>query len=170
MIELRRLSVDDGMDVYIMLQEIPKEENGLMNNANGLSFEEYKEWLKKKYAESEQIGLMDGWKVPSTTYWLYADEKPVGFGSIRHFLTDTLRKAGGNIGYGIAPKYREKGYGKKILELLLKEASRLGIDRVLVTIQLDNAASKAVALANGGVITEQTDERILVWIDTAQKS
>ena len=44
MIELRRLSVDDGMDVYVMLQEIPKEENGLMNNANGLSFEEYKDY------------------------------------------------------------------------------------------------------------------------------
>lgn len=115
----------------------------------------------------EQIGLIDGWKVPSTTYWLYADGKPVGFGSIRHFLTDALRKAGGHIGYGIAPKYREKGYGKKILGLLLAEASRLGIDRVLVTIQLNNAASKAVALANGGVITEQTDERIYVWIDAA---
>lgn len=169
MIELRRLSVDDGMDVYVMLQEIPKEENGLMNNANGLSFEEYKEWLKKKYADSEQIGIKDGWKVPSTTYWLYADEKPVGFGSIRHFLTDALREAGGHIGYGIAPKYREKGYGKKILGLLLEEASCLGIDRVLVTIKLDNAASKAVALANGGVIKKQTDKRIFVWIDTAQK-
>ena len=128
---------------------------------------EYKEWLKQKFAGSEQIGLIDGWKVPSTTYWLYADGQPVGFGSIRHFLTDALRKAGGHIGYGIAPKYREKGYGKKILGLLLAEASRLGIDRVLVTIQLNNAASKAVALANGGVITEQTDERIYVWIDTA---
>lgn len=169
MIELRRLSVDDGMDVYVMLQEIPKEENGLMNNANGLSFEEYKEWLKRKYADSEQIGIKDGWKVPSTTYWLYADEKPVGFGSIRHFLTDALREAGGHIGYGIAPKYREKGYGKKILGLLLEEASCLGIDRVLVTIKLDNAASKAVALANGGVIKKQTDKRIFVWIDTAQK-
>ncbi len=170
MIELRKLSVDDGMDVYMMLQEIPKEENGLMNNANGLSFEEYKEWLKKKYADSEQIGLMDGWKVPSTTYWLYADEKPIGFGSIRHFLTDALREAGGHIGYGIAPEYRRKGYGKKILGLLLEEANRLGIDRVLVTIRLDNAASKAVALANGGAITGQTNERIFVWIDTAQRS
>lgn len=166
MIELRRLSVDDGMDVYVMLQEIPKEENGLMNNANGLSFEEYKEWLKRKHADSEQIGLKDGWKVPSTTYWLYADERPVGFGSIRHFLTDALREKGGHIGYGIAPKYREKGYGKKILGLLLEEARCLGIDRVLVTIKLDNAASKAVAFANGGVITKQTDERIFVWIDT----
>ena len=142
-----------------MLQEIPKEENGLINKANGLSFEEYKEWLKVKYVESGQTGLVDGWKVPSTTYWLYVDENPVGFGSIRHFLTDALREAGGNI-----------GYGKEILGHLLKEASQLGIDSALVTIHLDNVASKAAALANGGVITGQTDERILIWIDTAQKN
>ena len=68
MIELKKLSADDGMDVYTLLQEIPKEENGLVNNANGLSFAEYKDWLQKKYAESQQTGLVDGWKVPSTTY------------------------------------------------------------------------------------------------------
>ena len=28
MLELRRLSVDDGPDIYRMLQDIPKEENG----------------------------------------------------------------------------------------------------------------------------------------------
>lgn len=165
MTELRKLAIDDGMDIYRMLQEIPKEENGLINKANGLSYEEYKEWLKGKYAESVQEGLVDGWKVPSTTYWLYVDGKPVGFGSVRHFLTDALREAGGNIGYGIAPSHRNKGYGKEILRLLLKEAGRLGMDKALVTVQLDNAASKAVALANGGVITGQTEERFLIWID-----
>ncbi|HBV82069.1 MAG TPA: GNAT family N-acetyltransferase [Lachnospiraceae bacterium] len=166
MIELRRLSVEDGMDVYIMLQEIPKEENGLVNKGNGLSFEEYKEWLKQKYVESEQIGLVDGWKVPSTTYWLYVDGKPVGFGSVRHFLTDALREAGGNIGYGIAPKYRGKGYGKELLRLLLEQANQIGIDKALVTINLNNIASKSVALANGGVIAGQTDKRMFVWINT----
>ena len=166
MIELRRLSVEDGMDVYIMLQEIPKEENGLVNKGNGLSFEEYKEWLKQKYVESEQIGLVDGWKVPSTTFWLYVDGKPVGFGSVRHFLTDALREAGGNIGYGIAPKYRGKGYGKELLRLLLEQANQIGIDKALVTINLNNIASKSVALANGGVIAGQTDKRMFVWINT----
>lgn len=169
MTELRKLAIDDGIDIYRMLQEIPKEENGLINKANGLSFEEYKEWLKRKYAESEQKGLVDGWKVPSTTYWLYADGKPAGFGSVRHFLTDALREAGGNIGYGIAPSYRGKGYGKELLRLLLKEAGRLGMDKALVTVHLDNAASKAVALANGGMITGQTEERFLIWIDTVSK-
>jgi len=45
MLELKRLSVDDGLDIYTMLQEIPAEENGLINKANGLTFDEYKEWL-----------------------------------------------------------------------------------------------------------------------------
>ena len=39
---------------------------------------------------------------------------------------------------------------------------------MLVTIHLDNRASLAVALANGGAIAEQTDERFLVWINTRQ--
>ena len=166
--ELRKLSVNDGMDVYQMLQDIPLDENGLQNKVNGMTFEEYKDWLIKKQQESEMDGIVDGWKVPSTTYWLYADGVPVGFGKLRHCLTNALRKAGGHIGYGIAPQYRSKGYGKELLRLLIGEAYNRGIDKVLVTIHLDNKASQAVALANGGVITERTDERLLVWIDTKQ--
>ena len=166
--ELRKLSVNDGMDVYQMLQDIPLDENGLQNKVNGMTFEEYKDWLIKKQQESEMDGIVDGWKVPSTTYWLYADGVPVGFGKLRHCLTNALRKAGGHIGYGIAPQYRSKGYGKELLRLLIGEAYNRGIDKVLVTIHLDNKASQAVALANGGVIRERTDERVLVWIDTKQ--
>lgn len=168
MIQLKRLSIDDGNDIYCMLQEIPAEENGLINKANGLTFDEFKEWLIGKHANSEQIGIVDGWKVPSTTYWLYVDGIPVGFGSVRQFLTDALRIAGGNIGYGIAPQYRGKGYGNEMLSLLLKEARRSGMDKVLLTIHTDNAASIAVALANGGIITDKTDERIYIWIDMVQ--
>ena len=168
MLELRKLSVGDGKDVYQMLQDIPLEENGLQNNVNGLTYEAYQDWLVKKQQESELDGIVDGRKVPATTYWLYADGVPVGFGKLRHFLTDALRKAGGHIGYGIAPQYRGKGYGKELLKLLLRKADEMGIDKVLVTIHLDNRASLAVALANGGAIAEQTDERFLVWINTRQ--
>ena len=71
MIELRKLSIEDGTDVYEMLQEMPANENGLMNKANGMSFAQYKNWLIAKQAESAQKSLADGWKVPSTTFWLY---------------------------------------------------------------------------------------------------
>lgn len=165
MIELKKLSAKDGQDVYNLLQEMPKEENGLINKANGLSFEEFKEWLKAKQIESEQEGLVDGWKVPSTTFWLYVDGVPVGFGNLRHFLTEALSKAGGNIGYGIAPQFRGKGYGKILLKLLLQEARKIGLEKVLVTVHFDNLPSQKVALANGGVISEKTEERYLIWID-----
>lgn len=157
------------MDVYEMLQEMPANENGLINKVNGMSFEQYKNWLLEKQAENEQKGLVDGWRVPSTTFWLYVDGTPVGFGNLRHFLTDALKTAGGNIGYGIRPGYRGKGYGKELLRRLIEEAQKLGLERVLVTIYKDNMASRGVALANGGVITGETDERILVWIDTRIK-
>ena len=85
---------------------------------------------------------------------------------MRHFLTDALRRVGGNIGYGIAPRFRGRGYGNKLLRLLLEKARGFGIERALVTVQLDNLASQAVALFNGGVITEKNDERLLIWIDT----
>lgn len=162
--KLKKISAEDGRDIYDMLQTMPKDENGLINNANGLSYEEFKGWLTAKQKESEQTGLVDGWKVPSTTYWLYADDIPVGFGNLRHFLTEALSKAGGHIGYGIAPQYRGKGYGKELLRLLLIEAKKMGLEKVLITIHTDNIASQKVALANGGVITQRTDERIYIWI------
>ena len=170
MIELKKLSINDGMDIYEMLQEMPADENGLINRVNGMSFEQFKEWLKAKQEEAEQKGLVDGWKVPSTTYWLYIDRTPVGFGNLRHFLTDALMKAGGNIGYGIRPGFRGMGYGKELLRLLIEEAQKLGLEKVLVTIHKDNIASRGVALANGGIITDETDERILVWIETGKKN
>lgn len=166
MVELKRLSPSDGIEIYDLLQSIPREENGLQNKANGLTYEEYKQWLICKQLESEQEGIVDGWKVPSTTYWLYVDDVPVGFGSVRIFLTEALKKAGGNIGYGIAAPFRGKGYGKELLRLLLIKAKEAGVEKALVTIHKDNIASQAVARANGGVLTESTAERVYFWINT----
>lgn len=167
-IELRRLSPEDGMDVYEMLQAIPAEENGFTNSAHGLSFEEYGRWLEKADAESRMTGLMDGWRVPQTTYWLYDGGVPVGTGMIRHFLTDALRKRGGHIGYAVAPGYRGRGYGKELLRLLLIEAGRRGIDRALITVAPENAPSRAVARANGGIEEPASEGRVRVWLDTAR--
>ncbi len=60
----------------------------------------------------------------STTYWLYVNGVLIGFGTVRSFLTDALKKAGGNIGYGIAPLYCGKGYGNELLRLLLQKRMR----------------------------------------------
>lgn len=46
--ELIKLSAACGRDIYDMLQSIPADENGLMNDAHGLSYDEYKAWLEKR--------------------------------------------------------------------------------------------------------------------------
>lgn len=165
MVKLKKLSLQDGEDIYEMLQEIPAEENNMHNKVNGMKWDEYKEFLAKLDEESKIEGLIDGWKVPFTRYWLYVDDQPVGIGDIRHFLTDALKNAGGNIGYAIKPTERGKGYGNKILELLLKEAKGYGMDKALITILPGNIASRKVAMANGGIILrENRDDHIRIWV------
>ena len=89
-IELRQLSIDDDLDVYAMLQEIPKDENGFINGCNGKSFESYKEWLIKSDQVSKGIGL-ENWMVPQSIYWLFVDGVPTGMGKLRHYLTEEFR-------------------------------------------------------------------------------
>lgn len=163
--ELKKLSVNDGRDVYDMLQSIPKDENGFINGVNGMNFDEYKSWLVHADENSKKTEIEDGWKVPQSTYWLYVNGRPVGVGKIRHFLTDKLRLEGGHIGYAIAPGARNKGCGKILLRELLKEAKKLNIDRALITVQNENAASIKVALANGGLIEKIGAERHFIWVD-----
>ena len=65
-IELKKLAATDGIEIYEMLQELPANENGFVNRIAGMSFNEYKEWLKN----AEQVGI-----VPLKTFFSskYAD-------------------------------------------------------------------------------------------------
>ena len=65
-------------------------------------------------------------------------------------LTDALKREGGNIGYGIRPKERGKGYGTILLSKTLKKAKDLGLNRVLLTCDKSNIGSARVIKKNGG--------------------
>lgn len=163
-IELRKLSVDDGMDIYNLLQQVPQDENGFINNCNGRSFDEYKAWLSK--CEQMSHGeVAETWQVPQTNYWLMVDGVPVGIGKLRDRLTEHLREVGGHGGYAIVPAQRGKGYGTMLLKLLIDEARRKGIDQLLLTVQNHNVPSIKVALHNGGVIERVSEDRHYIVID-----
>ena len=163
-IELKKLSLDDNIDIYQLLQSLPKDENGFQNSANSLSQIEFKQWLAKNVDIENGINLED-WMVPQIIYWLYIDEVPVGKGKLRTRLTDSLKIDGGHCGYSICPQYRNKGYGKLLLKLMTKEAAKLGIDRILLTINNDNMASIKVAINSGGTIEKVVDNRHYIWIE-----
>jgi predicted acetyltransferase len=163
-IEIRNLSLNDGQVIYEMLQEMPTEENGFLNAMHHATFEEFKSWLLKSDNESKGIGLEE-WRVPQSIFWFYVDDMPVGFGKVRHRLTEKLLLDGGNIGYGIRPSARGKGYGTIQLKLLLEQAKEIGIERVLLTINNDNINSIKLALSNGGKVEIQDETKCRIWID-----
>lgn len=111
--------------------------------------------------------------VPQTTYWLVDGGEFIGGVRIRHMLNDHLREIGGHIGYNIRPSKRGRGYGKKILELALPKAKELGIDRVLLTCDVDNEPSRKIIEKNGGVLENQVAnpetgiDKSRFWIDVS---
>jgi predicted acetyltransferase len=74
----------------------------------------------------------------------------VGRISIRHELNNWLATYGGHIGYAVIPEKRRRGYATEILRQGLVVARALGIDDVLVTCDVDNAASAGVIERCGG--------------------
>lgn len=162
-IELRQLSLNDGRDIFDMLQDIGFGENGFMNSGYGIKYEEFPAYLQRNYNMAKGIDLKLG-LVPQTIYWLMIDGKPVGVGKLRDYLTDALRVIGGHIGYTIAPAERGKGYGKMMLAELLKEANRKDIEDVLLTCNEDNIASRKVIEGNGGILEDIYEGKCRYWI------
>ena len=102
-------------------------------------------WDLKRLGERSEYGYVD------VVLWLIDREEYVGQASVRPELgTPYLITYGGHIGYSIRPGRRGRGYGKRILELALGKARRLGLDRALVTCDADNLASKRIIECNGG--------------------
>lgn len=119
MVYLKNLSEDDGFEIYNMLQEIDANDNGFHNKAYGITFDDYKKWIKKEYAVDN--GELENWMVPQTSFWMYDNDEPIGYGRIRHYLNENLEKTSGHIGYAIRKSKRGQGYGNKILKLLIEK-------------------------------------------------
>lgn len=90
-------------------------------------------------------------RVGADYYWLVDDEKRYFIGeiSIRHRLTTALLQYGGHIGYGVRYSEWNKGYGTLMLKLALEKAKAMGLGKVLITCDDDNAASAKVMENNG---------------------
>jgi len=105
---------------------------------------------------AQGIGLAAGF-VPNTTYWAYDDatDKIVGAVNIRHSLNEALLRGGGNVGYGVRPSERRKGYATRMLALALAECAKMGMSQVLVGCHRENIASARTILRNGGLLENE---------------
>ena len=155
---LRQLSIDDGIEIFNMLQRIGRNENEFNNTAHGLSYADFRVWLVQQNDWSHGNNLPKKY-VPQTIFWLYKDVVPVGIGKIRHYLNDNSRAMGGNIGYAIDPIYRGLGYGTELLKELLKKAIEMNIPELLLSVEKNNPSSKRVIEKNGGVLVRENEQR-----------
>lgn len=125
------------------------------------------EYIQRTEDHSKGRNLPKDW-IPSTTYWLVDNGEFIGHINIRHELNDNLEQIGGHIGYAIRPSARKKGYGTKILELILPKAKELGLKKILLTADESNIASQKIIEKNGGILENKVpgekEPKLRYWI------
>lgn len=165
-IELKQININMGEQEYEMLQGIFAVENGFTNPAYNLSFEEYKKWLQNVDNHSKGIGLPEGW-IPYTTYILYVNDIPVGYGRVRHSSSAYLETVvgAGNLGYGISKEHRGKGYGSILFKELLKKCKAYGYNEIKLFPLKSNEATVKIMINNGGkIIGDFKKEKYIILI------
>ena len=112
-------------------------------------------------------------RCPGKTFLLIRekDNKIIGSINIRWNLNEAMLNFGGNIGYGIRPTERRKGYNKINLYLGLIEAKKLGLDKVMLGCSASNLGSDKTIQALGGILErseiDPSDNELdnIYWID-----
>ena len=165
--KLRRPTLEDKDAILEMIAEFDAAKS-YMHGGMGSTWKrakDYEDWLKIVERQEDVANLPAGWV--HAIQFLSFDETglPLGFLALRLSLNDKLFVEGGHIGYSIRPSQRRKGLAKLQLELGLTEARKQGLERVLITCDSDNAASRAVILANGGALEDVRGGKERYWID-----
>ncbi|WP_231925194.1 GNAT family N-acetyltransferase [Micromonospora purpureochromogenes] len=95
--------------------------------------------------------------MPGTYRWIVDSERVLGGIALRHELNDFLLRVGGHVGYGIRPSARRRGLATWAPGRMLGDARALGLDRVLITCEVDNIGSAKTIEHHGGVLEDVRD-------------
>lgn len=151
---LQKASHNQPKGLMEFLIDFSKGENGVKGpDVNDPSFN-LKSYLNNIIAMESSENLKSGY-VSMSTYWLLDDDDYViGISKLRHKLTKSLLDHGGHIGYYLKKAERNKGIGALLLKDTLSEAKKLGLEKVLITTDVDNFASINIILKNGGELED----------------
>lgn len=89
-----------------------------------------------------------------------ADGEVVGIIDWRRELNDFLLNFGGSIGYTVRPDMRRRGYGARMLALMLDKCREQGAERVLLTCDQDNEASRRTIVRCGGILENEVEDTV----------
>jgi len=96
--------------------------------------------------------------VPCSYYVGVLEDRIVGRIFLRHELNDFLARIGGHLGYCVVPSFRRQGIASQMLKISLPICAEMGLEKILVTCNVDNVASRKVIEKCGGIYESITDE------------
>ena len=155
--EYRLPTYDDEIILKEYVSEHYSNYEKSISASNNLTNMNYKDWVDKINRNTNTPD--DDWG----KYYLYLvfdNNKLVGLLNIRFDLTDELKNKYGEIGYGVRPSERRKGYATKMLSYALSICKDLGMKKVLLGCYNDNLGSNKTILKNGGIITREDSEEM----------
>ena len=165
------ITFKEPIDVSLQQIEDYKNEFSLNNesihgaaNLAELSAQDWVQFVEKtKHKETVAPGF-----VTAHTFFALDNDKIVGIINARHELNDYLLNHGGHIGYSVRKSERRKGYAKKMLNYTSEFLFSLGLDKILITCDKNNIASKRTIESCGGIleneVIEATRTTLRYWI------
>jgi len=156
--------------VVSMIYRLPKiEDEGIINDyvnehykngekeispSHGLILSEYDRWVEKI---NRNAVLGDEIFGKSLLLLCFDENRLVGLLSIRYELPPKLSYIIGDIGYGVRPSERNKGYATVMLKHALDVCREKGMTKVILGCFKDNIASAKTIIKNGGILVCEND-------------
>lgn len=151
----RKEQIIDYVNEFALYNSETNGMGALRKILEGYTFEQALEMCLNRQKEeyAKKIG-----RCQSKTFLLIRknDDRIIGAINVRWNLPESMKQFGGNIGYGIRPTERRKGYNKINLYLGLMEAQKLGLDQVMLSCEVSNLGSAKTMQALGGKL-ERTE-------------
>jgi len=146
--------IEDKEIIFDYVEEHYKNGERSISASHGLTSSEFEEWVEKI---NRNALLGDETYGRSLMQLCFDRDRLVGFLSIRYDLPPELSNTIGDIGYGVRPTERNKGYATVMLKHALDVCREKGRSRVILGCFKDNIASAKTIIKNGGVLLFEND-------------
>lgn len=144
---------DETILIEYMQEHYDNGEYGI-SASMGLPTMPYSEWLLQI-----RMGASEGDETwgRNLTLLCFDEAQLIGLLSIRYELSEELSLKYGDIGYGVRPSERNKGYATKMLRHAVSVCKDKGMKQVRLGCYKDNAASAKVVEKCGGVLVSEEE-------------
>ena len=149
---LPEINDKDILRAYV--QEHHNNKENSISASLGLSSSDYSEWVTK--IKNNALFGDEQWG-KSLLYLCFDGDRLIGLLSIRYELPELLSEKIGDIGYGVRPSERNKGYATAMLEYALSVCKEKGREKVILGCYKENLASAATIQKNGGTLIAEND-------------